>query len=47
MTKYYFAQEQGMSESNPESRQCTDCGAAFESLDELTAHYRQEHPESM
>jgi hypothetical protein len=39
--------EQGMSESAEESRKCTDCGQAFDSLDELTAHYRQEHPESM
>lgn len=29
------------------SQKCDDCGATFASLDELTTHYRQEHPESM
>lgn len=26
---------------------CEDCGQAFASLDDLTQHYRQDHPESL
>ncbi|WP_187147681.1 C2H2-type zinc finger protein [Candidatus Nitrososphaera gargensis] len=26
---------------------CDECGASFEAMEDLTKHYRQDHPESL
>jgi hypothetical protein len=29
------------------TRSCKDCGKAFSNAEELTSHYRKEHPEAL
>ena len=45
------AEEKGKEAATPNQRSdvnvCKDCGQAFESLNDLTTHYKKAHPESM
>jgi predicted nucleic acid-binding Zn ribbon protein len=41
--KYYMAESTTPSGYN---YTCDECGASFEAMEDLTKHYRQDHPQS-